>query len=220
MVQLPEVHPRTVRPIERSSRVQKPDAKSRGTQDNTVRLRHVEPARVPLRHAALSPPQLSDLLHHLAKEQSRRPPDFLSGHAYQDGKQEHRGDSTQKVDLFRGVCGVHGKYEPNCAMFVELVGGAGCVGGQEEEWMGCFLDDFRAFGINADQWTATAQDERQWRRTAEHEAECFTAKWITTAEKARAGLRRAVIYPNVTGRIKRRIAQSKRARAGSLSIVN
>ena len=26
-------------------------------------------------------------------------------------------------------------------------------GGQEKEWMGCFLDDFRAFGINADQWT-------------------------------------------------------------------
>ena len=35
--------------------------------------------------------------------------------------------------------------------------GAGCVGGQEKEWMGCFLDDLRAFGINADQWTTTAQ---------------------------------------------------------------
>ena len=33
------------------------------------------------------------------------------------------------------------------------MGGAGCVGGQEKEWMGCFLDDLRAFGINADQWT-------------------------------------------------------------------
>ena len=36
------------------------------------------------------------------------------------------------------------------AMFGEMVGGAGCVGGQEKEWMGCFLDDLRAFGINAD----------------------------------------------------------------------
>ena len=27
------------------------------------------------------------------------------------------------------------------------VGGAGCVGGQEKEWIGCFLDDLRAFGI-------------------------------------------------------------------------
>ena len=39
---------------------------------------------------------------------------------------------------------------PKCVMFGDLVGGAGCVGGQEKEWMGCFLDDLRAFGINAD----------------------------------------------------------------------
>ena len=38
---------------------------------------------------------------------------------------------------------------PKCVMFGEMVGGAGCVGGQEEEWIGCFLDDLRAFGINA-----------------------------------------------------------------------
>ena len=86
MVQLPEVHPRTVRPTERSPRAQNPDAKSRGTRDNAVRLRHVEPARAPLRHAAPSPPQVLDSLHRLAKAQSRRPPDFLSGHASQDGK--------------------------------------------------------------------------------------------------------------------------------------
>ena len=86
MVQLPEVHPRTVRPTERSHRAQNPDAKSRGTRNNAARLRHVLPARVPLRYAAPSPPQVLDSLHRLAKAQSRRPPDFLSGHAYQDGK--------------------------------------------------------------------------------------------------------------------------------------
>ena len=48
---------------------------------------------------------------------------------------------------------------PKCVIFGEMVGGAGCVGGQEKEWMGCFLDDLRAFGINADQWTTAAQDE-------------------------------------------------------------
>ena len=85
-VQHPEVHPRTLRPTERSSRAQNPDANSRGTRDNAVRLRHVEPARVPLRHAAPSPPQVLDSLHRLAKAQSHRPPDFLSGHASQDGK--------------------------------------------------------------------------------------------------------------------------------------
>ena len=55
-------------------------------ENNVVRLRHVEPARVPPRHAAPSPPQLLDSLYRLAKAQSRRPPDFLSGHAFEDGK--------------------------------------------------------------------------------------------------------------------------------------
>ena len=53
--------------------------------ETAVRLRHVEPARVPLRHAAPSPPQFPDSLPRLVKEQSRRPLDFLSGHAYHDG---------------------------------------------------------------------------------------------------------------------------------------
>ena len=44
-------------------------------------------------------------------------------------------------------------------------------------------------------------------------------KWIAAA-KAWAGLRHAVVCPNVTGRIKERIAQSKRTRAGSLAIID
>ena len=108
---------------------------------------------------------------------------------------------------------------PNCAMFGELVGGAGCVGGQEKEWMGCFLDYLRAFGISADQWTTAAQDEGEWRRTVEQGAEHFMAKWIA-AGRAKGGLRHAVVCPNVTGRTKERIAQSKRARAGSLALVD
>ena len=92
-------------------------------------------------------------------------------------------------------------------------------GGQKREWMGCFLDDLIAFGINADQWTAAAQDEGEWHRTAEQGAKHFMAKWIA-AEKARAGLWHAVVFPNVTGRTKERIAQSKRARVGSLALVD
>ena len=99
------------------------------------------------------------------------------------------------------------------------MGGAGCVGGQEKEWTGCFLYDLRAFGINADQWTTAVQDEGEWRKTAEQGAERFMAKSIA-AEKVRAGLRHAVVYPNVTGRAKERIAQSKRVRARSLAIVD
>ena len=42
---------------------------------------------------------------------------------------------------------------------------------------------------------------------------------LFAAEKARDGLRHAVVCPSVTGRTKETIAQSKRARAGSLAIV-
>ena len=79
------------------------------------------------------------VIFQLAKEQSRRPLDFLPGHAYQDGKREreHRGDFAQEGDLVCGICGAHGGYETaeKCVMFEELllVGGAGCVGGQEKE---------------------------------------------------------------------------------------
>ena len=108
---------------------------------------------------------------------------------------------------------------PKCVMFGEMVEGAGYVGGQEEEWMGCFLDDLRAFGINADQRTTAAQDEGEWHRTEEQGAEHFMANWIV-AEKTKAGLRHAVVCPNVTGRTEKRISQSKRARAGSLALVD
>ena len=47
---------------------------------------------------------------------------------------------------------------PKGVMFGEMVGGVGCVESQEKEWMGCFLDDLRAFGINACQWTTAAPE--------------------------------------------------------------
>ena len=48
---------------------------------------------------------------------------------------------------------------PKCVMFGELVGSAGCVGGQENKWRSCILDNLRAFGINADQGITAAQKE-------------------------------------------------------------
>ena len=86
---------------------------------------------------------------------------------------------------------------PKCVMFGEVVRGPGCVG--------CFLDDLGAFGINADQRITAAQDEGEWHRTAEQGAEHFMSKWVA-AEEARAGLRHAVVCPNVTERTKERIA--------------
>ena len=62
-----------------------------------------------------------------------------------------------------------------------------------------------------------AQDEGEWHRTAKEGTEFFMTRWFAT-ERARAALRHAVVSPNVTGRTKERVAQSKRARAGLLGV--
>ena len=196
-------------------------SKSRGTRDNAVQLRHVQPARVPLRHAAPSPTQVPDSLHRLEKAQSPTT-GFIS---YLDTliKTGSAGIETalrRRRILFAGfVARMEDMRLPKCVIFGKLVGGAGCVGGQEKVWMVCFLD-LRAFGTNAGQWTTAAQDEGEWRRTAEQGSEHFTAKWIAAAEKARAGLRHAVVCPNVTEMTKEKIAQSKRLCAGLLALVD
>ena len=85
--------------------------------------------------------------------------------------------------------------------------------------MGCLLDDLQVFGIHPDKWTIAAQDEGEWHRTVKQGAESFMTKWIA-AERARAALRQATDCPNVTGRTKERVAQSKRARTGLLAVVD
>ena len=107
---------------------------------------------------------------------------------------------------------------PKRVMFGELVGGAGSAGGQEKGWMDCLLDDLRVFGIHP-KWVIAAQDEGEWHRTAKQGAESFITKWIA-AERARAALRHTVMCPNVTGRTKERVAQSKHARTGLLATVD
>ena len=125
----------------------------------------------------------------------------------------------RRILFARVVASMEDTRLPKCVMFEELVEGAGCVGGQEKEWMGCFLDKLRAFDINADQRTTAAQDEGEWGKTAEQGAECFMAKCIA-AEKVRAGLRHAVVRPNVPRRTKEEITQSRRVWAGSLAKVD
>ena len=97
--------------------------------------------------------------------------------------------------------------------------GRGLCGGPGKKWMGCFFYDVRAFGINADQWTTAAQDEGEWRRPAEQEEEHFMAKLIV-AEKDNAGLRHAVVCPNVTGKTRRGYPKVSGARAGWLALVD
>ena len=70
-----------------------------------------------------------------------------------------------------GICGAHGGYDTAEVCDVRRIGrGCGLCEGPGKIVMGCFLDDLRAFGINADQWTTAAQDEREWRRSAEQGA--------------------------------------------------
>ena len=135
MVQLPEVHPLTVRPSERSPQASTSDAQSRGTRNNDVRLRHVDPARLQLRHATPSPPQISDTLHRLAKTNN-------TGHliSYLDTLIKTENESIEaplrkRRILFAGyVARIEDTRLPKCVMFGEMVGGAGCVWGQEKEW--------------------------------------------------------------------------------------
>ena len=108
---------------------------------------------------------------------------------------------------------------PKCVMFGEYVGGAGYLEDQEKKWKGCC---WTSPALSAS--TPTSGQLQPWTRgngagRRNQGAECFMTKWIT-AEKVRAGLRHAVVCPNVTGRAKERIAQSKRALAGSLAIVD
>ena len=84
-----------------------PNAKSRGTPDNAVQLRHVEAARVPLRHAAPSPPQLPDSIHQFAEKQSYRPHQFADTHK-KVGSEIEVGD-VRKTDGGRELRGGGGK---------------------------------------------------------------------------------------------------------------
>ena len=100
---------------------------------------------------------------------------------------------------------------PKCVMIGEMLGSAGCVGGKNNTGWGVpwTTSDLSASTLTSGQLQS---------RTRENAAR-FMAKWIA-AEDARAGLRHAVVYPNVTGRTKESIALSKRAHAGLLVIVD
>ena len=114
------------------------------------------------------------------------------------------------------VAGMEDTRLPECVMFGELVGGAGCVEGQEKDRMSSGRpQSFRYQRRPVDNCSPAgrggmAQD------AAEQGVERFMTKWITVG-KFRARQRHAV-SPNVTGRTKDSIAQIKHVRVGSLAI--
>ena len=108
---------------------------------------------------------------------------------------------------------------PKCVMFGELGGDRGLCGGPGKRVGGAFPERSQSFRHQRRPLDGCSPDEGKWRRTAEQGAEHFVVKRIA-AEKAKPGLRHAVVCPNVTGRTKKRIAQSKQARAGSIALAD
>ena len=54
---------------------------------------------------------------------------------------------------------------PKCVMFGELVGGMGCAGGKEKEWMACLLDNLRAYQRRSvDDCCSPGHGEVEWRK--------------------------------------------------------
>ena len=87
-----------------------------------------------------------------------------------------------------GICGAHGGHETAELRDVRKGDeGAGCVGVQEKEWTGYLLDDLRAFGKNADQWTTVAQDEEGRNKTEEHCRE-WNVSGLTGSLQRKTGL--------------------------------
>ena len=135
MVQLPEVHPRTVRPTKRSPRAQNPDAKSRATRDNAVRLRHVEPARVLYSYDTLRRAHHRFLTRYIGWRKHNRadhPISYLDT-LIETGSETIEATLRRRWILFAGfVARMEDTRLPKCVMFGEMVGGADCVGGHEK----------------------------------------------------------------------------------------
>ena len=86
--------------------------------------------------------------------------------------------------------------------------------------MGCFLDDLRAFSINADQWTTAAQNEGEWRRTSEQGANYFMHGKMDRCRKKQGWTTACSGMPERDGKEQGEDRpKQKRARAGSLALL-
>ena len=116
---------------------------------------------MPQRHAAPNPPQALDSLHRLAKLKYRadHPIPYMDTLVTTGSESIEATLRRRRILFVEFVAAMEGTRLSKCVMFGEMVGGADCVSSQDKEWMLFFLDDLRAFGINADQCTTAAQDE-------------------------------------------------------------
>ena len=128
---------------------------------------------MPLRRAASSPPQPLDPLHRIAKTcRTDHPISYLDTLEKTGRSESIEATLRKRRILFAGlVARMEDTRLLKYVMFGELVWGAVSAGGQEKEWIGCLLDDLRAFGIQTDQWGIAAQDPEEWNKTVKQGAE-------------------------------------------------
>ena len=128
----------------------------------------------------------------------------------------------QEVDLVRGICGAHGGYEtPEVRDVRRMGGGRGLCWGPGKRVDGVFPGRPQSFRHQcrpvddcSPRRLGMAQNGRTRGGTFHGEMDrCRGSQGWTTACNA-------VVCPNVTGGTKERISQSKRARAGSLALVD
>ena len=66
---------------------------------------------------------------------------------------------------------------PQKVMFGEPVGGKGCSGGQETDWMAHLNEHISVLGIKFKGWREAAQKAGRWFRRVEEGAELFMRNW-------------------------------------------
>ena len=106
---------------------------------------------------------------------------------------------------------------PKCGIFGELVGGAGCVGGQEKRVDGVFLGRPESFRHQRRPVGDCSPRRGGMARDGGTRGGTFRGE-MDRCREASAGLRRAVVCPNVTGRTKER--KAKAGSCWSLAIVD
>ena len=83
-------------------------------------------------------------LFFLAPHTARAPHQSSGHHAHLDTLVKTGSESIEatlrrrRISFVRFVARMEDTTQPKCVMFGEMVGGAGCVGGQEKEWDGVF----------------------------------------------------------------------------------
>ena len=108
---------------------------------------------------------------------------------------------------------------PKCVMFGELMGGVGCVGEAGKIVDGVFPGRPQSFRYQRRPVDDCSPGRGGMAQNGRTRGGTFHGEMYRFRE-VRAGLGHAVVCPNMTERTEGRIAQSKRACAGSLAIVD